>query len=247
MPWFKIDDGFHCHPKVLEAGNEAVGLYARCGSWVAQQLTNGFVPRSIALLYGSSKLTEALVQAGLWVAADGGWQMHDYLLYNPSKDQVEADRASNAERQKRARDRAKQGRNGVTDGVSHGASNADVTGVVTVPPTQPNPTLEAVPSGTASKSGAAKRGARISEDFSVTPDMVEWARTRCPAVNGRRETEKFVNYWMSASGANACKRDWKRTWQNWMMSADDHLPRHLRSLPGGQSDSPWASGKSRFA
>lgn len=28
---------------------------------------------------------------------------------------------------------------------------------------------------------------------------------------------KFKNYWLSASGAKAAKKDWKRTWQNWYM------------------------------
>lgn len=134
MPWFKIDDGFHCHPKVLEAGNEAVGLYARCGSWASQQLTNGFVPTSIALLYGGRELAAALVDVGMWVPVDGGWLMHDYLDYNPSKDQVQADRAAAAERQKRARERAKAARDakeaayarhGVTHGVTTGVTDGD--------------------------------------------------------------------------------------------------------------------------
>lgn len=140
MTWFKLDDGFHCHPKVLEAGNEAIGLYVRCGSWVSQQLTDGFVPTSIALLYGGRDLAEALVGANLWTPVTGGWQMHDYLTYNPSKDQVQADRHAAAERQKRARERAKaareakqaaaQGGHGVTNDDSHASSHA-VTHAVT--------------------------------------------------------------------------------------------------------------------
>jgi len=138
MSWFKIDDGFHCHPKVLEAGNEAVGLYARCGSWVSQQLTNGFVPTSIALLYGGRELAAALVEARMWIPVDGGWLMHDYLVYNPSKDQVRADRAAAADRQKRARERAKAAReakeaawarNGVSHGVTTGVTDTDSHGV----------------------------------------------------------------------------------------------------------------------
>jgi len=138
MTWFKLDDGFHCHPKVLEAGNEAVGLFSRCGSWSSQQLTNGFVPTSIALLYGGRDLVAALVEAGLFVPVDGGWVMHDYLDYNPSKDQVQADRAAAADRQKRARERAKAAReakesawarhavtHSVTHGVTTGVTDAD--------------------------------------------------------------------------------------------------------------------------
>lgn len=130
MTWFKIDDGFHCHPKVLEAGNEAIGLYARCGSWVSQQLTNGFVPTSIALLYGGRELAAALVEARLWIPVDGGWQMHDFLIYNPSKDQVRSDRAAAADRQKRARERAKAAREAKESAMaSHAVTHAVTTSV----------------------------------------------------------------------------------------------------------------------
>lgn len=104
MPWFKVDDGFHCHPKVLRAGNEAVGLYVRCGSYAAQQLTDGFIPEHIALLYGGDSLADALVRVGLWRRARGGWRMPDYLDYNPSKKQVLAEREKTRERVRKHRE-----------------------------------------------------------------------------------------------------------------------------------------------
>jgi len=110
MSWFKIDDGFHCHPKVLEAGNEAIGLYVRCGSYSSQQLTEGFVPRVIALMYGDTHLIDALVKVGLFKAVDGGWQIHDYGVYNPTREQVLAEREASKTRQRNARERARQAR-----------------------------------------------------------------------------------------------------------------------------------------
>jgi hypothetical protein len=137
MSWFKVDDGFHCHPKVLEIGNAGAGFYVRCGSWVSQQLTDGFVPRSIALLYGDKDLIESLVETRLWMPVDGGWQMNDYLHYNRSRGEVEADRAAAAERQKRAREKARaaraakesESRNGVSHGVTVGPSDGGSHGV----------------------------------------------------------------------------------------------------------------------
>ena len=55
MPWFKVDDGFYDHPKVLEAGNAAVGLWLRCATWSARQLTDGHVPAAIARGYGTGR------------------------------------------------------------------------------------------------------------------------------------------------------------------------------------------------
>lgn len=53
MPWFNVDDGFHCHPKVLAAGNAAMGLWARLGSYCAKYATNGVVPAAIVHAYGT--------------------------------------------------------------------------------------------------------------------------------------------------------------------------------------------------
>lgn len=66
------------------------------------------------------------------------------------------------------------------------------------------------------------RGTRIPEDFaetSVTANMVEWARTECPDVDGRRETEKFVNYWLNRTGQAALGKRWDRAWRNWLIKA----------------------------
>jgi hypothetical protein len=103
MPWFRLDDSFHSHPKVIAAGNEAIGLYVRCGTHAAQHLTDGFVGRETVTLYGDDNLAAALVRAKLWHRARGGWLIHDYLDYNPSREAVERERKAAAERQRRYR------------------------------------------------------------------------------------------------------------------------------------------------
>jgi hypothetical protein len=118
VPWFKIDEGFHSHPKVIAAGNEAVGLYVRCGAYAAEHLTDGFIPEDIAVLYGAAHtgsrrnertgkpetLAETLVKTKLWRRTRGGWRMPDYLDYNPSKEAVDKERKQAAERQRRRRE-----------------------------------------------------------------------------------------------------------------------------------------------
>jgi len=73
MPWLKVDDSLHSHPKVLAAGTTALGLWVRCGSWAAQHLTDGHVPDAVAMLYGNRAQAAALVSAGMWTVTDGGW------------------------------------------------------------------------------------------------------------------------------------------------------------------------------
>jgi hypothetical protein len=104
MPWFRLDEGFHSHPKVLKAGNEAIGLYVRCGTYAAEHLTDGFIPEQVALQYGTPALAEALVQSKLWRRVRGGWRMPDFLDYNPSKQAVDKERKQAAERQRRRRE-----------------------------------------------------------------------------------------------------------------------------------------------
>ena len=82
----------------------------------------------------------------------------------------------------------------------------------------------------------APRGRRIPDDFTVTPDMVAWARGRCPAVDGRTETEKFINHWRGKSGKDATKVDWEATWRNWMLSALDRYGPSRASPNGSTTD-----------
>ena len=78
-----------------------------------------------------------------------------------------------------------------------------------------------------------KRGTRIPDDYAdtITAEMVAWAKEKCPHVDGRLETEKFVNYWQAKAGRDACKLDWAKTWKNWMLTAEQQAPRG----PGAQN------------
>jgi len=131
MPWFRVDDGFHNHPKVLKAGTAAVGLYVRCGSYSAQQLTDGFVPSEVAAQYGSPEWARRLVDVGLWVTVDGGYRMPDFLEYNPSRAKVLAEREQKAKRQQRWREGQKGRR------VTGASTNASTTPSRDASPSRP--------------------------------------------------------------------------------------------------------------
>lgn len=92
-------------------------------------------------------------------------------------------------------------------------------------PDPPSPSkAPSEPSSRRASRAATKRGTRIPDDFQATPAMVEWARANVPEVDGRRETEKFINYWRAKSGKDATKLDWVATWRNWMLNAADRAP-----------------------
>jgi hypothetical protein len=112
MAWFRIEDSFHSHPKVKLAGNAAVGLWVRCGTWSAQYLTDGLVPTHIVGDLGKPREIEALVKARLWVPSDDGMLIPDFLDYNQSKGEVEARRKRDADRKRADREKPERGTNG---------------------------------------------------------------------------------------------------------------------------------------
>jgi hypothetical protein len=96
-----MDDSIYDDPAVSRVGTAAFGLYARCGAYVARHLLDGFVPSDIAAQYGTPDWTRKLLDAGLWETAPDGYHMPRYLVDNPSREKVEAERKRKSERQQR--------------------------------------------------------------------------------------------------------------------------------------------------
>lgn len=134
--WFKVDDNLALHPKVIAAGNAAMGLWVRAGAYCAQQLTDGFVPDHIVTALGGTRnQVRKLVEVGLWSKAKGGYLFHDWASYQPTKADVIAERERNKERQ--ARWRARRGTNAVTDTVTDSGTNGVTNPVSNAAPTRP--------------------------------------------------------------------------------------------------------------
>lgn len=120
MPWFKIDDASHSHPKFMAAGNAALGLWLRCGAYSAQHLTEGHVPAAVAKAYGTASQARKLVAVGLWhepghdctrcPQATAGYVVHDFFEggRNATRAQVEASRKGAAERAAKSREGRKE-------------------------------------------------------------------------------------------------------------------------------------------
>lgn len=107
MPWFKVDDKLHSHPKRYRAGLAAMGLWTIAGSWASDQLTDGFIPADILKALGGTKAhAKSLVDAGLWDEEPGGYRFHDWAEQNPTRADVHADRQR--ERDRKAEWRAKK-------------------------------------------------------------------------------------------------------------------------------------------
>lgn len=97
MAWFRVDDALSDHPKVLAAGNAAMGLWVRAGAWSMKHLTDGFIPETVAALLGTPREVRALVASGLWVSAEGGYRFHAWDGRQPTKEEVEERRRVRSE------------------------------------------------------------------------------------------------------------------------------------------------------
>jgi len=90
-----------------------------------------------------------------------------------------------------------------------------------------------------------KLGTRLPADFKVTPEMVAWARKNAPHVDGKRETERFIDHWSEKVGKDGRKISWIGTWRNWMRTAEDR--QGPRDRPGAlnrsqQATDDWTQG-----
>lgn len=109
MAWVKLDDHFVDHPKVVAAGPLAGFLYVAALCYANRLLTDGFIPSAqVTRLLpqnghkNGSDLAGVLCHVGLWSRVkrkEPGFQIHDFLKYQPSKRKVLRERKQTAKRQ----------------------------------------------------------------------------------------------------------------------------------------------------
>jgi hypothetical protein len=111
MAWVRVDDNLHAHPKfraAWEMDPAAVGLELLALSYAAAYLTDGeiddlFVRTWLRSAKRRTRAIDALVDAHLWVPNGSGWQIHHYLEYNDSREEIEQRRRADAARKRGAR------------------------------------------------------------------------------------------------------------------------------------------------
>ena len=114
VAWARIETSFPRNPKVValkalgRMGRDALLLHVEVLCYCREQFTDGNVFRSSArtLSYGfprAAQLIKLLVQHRLWDETADGWQVHDYLEYNPSATQIRTSMKADAERKRRER------------------------------------------------------------------------------------------------------------------------------------------------
>lgn len=87
MTWVRVDEGMTEHPKVAQLSDAAFRVYVESLCYCNRNLTDGFVPTTIAHQRTKKRAAE-LVTAGVWDIAPGGYQIHDFHDYQPTKAEV---------------------------------------------------------------------------------------------------------------------------------------------------------------
>lgn len=232
MEWVKLSTRYYLDTAVASLPDaETELLFVRSLAYSGAEETGGFIPEVIvpSLIrrrrYGAA--VEALVARSLWVPSTGDRGQPGYRITRWEDWQEELDVL--ARRRANDRERKRKQRQAERESAQVNAMSRDMSTDchVTVRTLEREEEKDkelppARPTGSLPPKGAA-RATRIPDDFTVTPEMVAWARQNVPNVDGRRETERFIDHWQAASGANARKRDWTAAWRNWMRRADDDL------------------------
>lgn len=162
-----FDDQFPIHRKVARLSDAAYRLHSSAIFWCARNLTDGVVPEEdledvCAQVRTPERFVAECVKRRLWheigtvcdsekcpaYPSNGvtnevaeGWVIHDYFDWQKTKERVKQDRAANAERQRKFRER----RNGVTENaatsenIETGQRNAVSNAVTNASVTQPSP------------------------------------------------------------------------------------------------------------
>lgn len=205
MPWFRVDDSFCDHPKVLALSasphcHEALALWLMAGTWSAKHLENGAVPvMAVKRLGASVEAAEALVECGLWLGSEAeGYRFRNWSKYQPTSAEVKAKRKANNDRVKRHRQRK-------SNASQPPPSNGDVTHYKQEPeqrayappvPTRPDPTHSSLRSeeSRGGLSGSARYVRQAFAERFASARAVPWSHAKYTS-----ELEQ-VGGWLSQLG-----------------------------------------------
>lgn len=214
MTWFKVDDSFWSHPKVMGLSDEAIAMWVRAGSYACQHLTDGAIMSRVTHALGTRGAAEELVAAGLWARADDGYIFHDWGEYQETSVDVKKRRDQWKERQKRARKKAN-----VTQGVTRESLSP-----IPIP----------IPVNTTSKD-VVSRAKALPPDWEPTEAHHRIANER--GVNISVEVEKLRD-WATSKGEK--RKDWDATFRNWLRNASPAQPDYARSKVSQRLDGAYA-------
>ena len=232
MPWFKVDDAFHGHPKVMELSPAAVGIWTLAGSWCANYLTDGEIKLPIARRLGADDaMIQELVDADLWIDVGGAYQFKDWAEYQPLKEEVMAERNAARDRMKAVRAKKK----GVerspeqpanvqpNDTGTFGGTSEEVrvTPSLSLSLSLPDP----------SKPGGSRKKPAITIPASWAPNEAHTDYAKAEGINITFQAERFRTH---AEANDRRIANWDAAFKNWLLKAERTTTKPAASSPWNQ-------------
>jgi hypothetical protein len=157
MSWARFDDRYHDNRKVKRAWRrhgKAVGLHAMSVTYCAMHETDGvvdaeWIEEKLPSRKEREAVLEVLVEVGLFVAKnDGDFEVKDYLEFNHSRAEAEAQREAKATRQRKWRETQRRPSRDASTDASTGRHGVAAPETVPRPdPTRPDPIPPSPPRG----------------------------------------------------------------------------------------------------
>lgn len=216
MPWFRVDDGLFLHQKIIKAGNAAMGLWLRAGSWSAHHLTEGFIPDSVIEVLGTGTQRNKLTKVGLWTEVEGGCQFHEWNERQPTRDEVADQRAVWTDRKRKSR--AKLLGNSAENSAARPArasenlessASSQVSGMSHAPVTAPLPFPSLPIEEQETPTGSLARSPRRSR--AVQPpllDVVTSPSPPAPAAAEKARGSRLAEDWRPTEATITWSREW---------------------------------------
>jgi hypothetical protein len=243
MGWAKFDDKYLTNRKIMQAGLEARALHQASIIYCAGELTDGLIPGGVIFklcalsdIVNVESTVDRLVELNLYEKTDAGYMVHDYLDYNPSREQVLKTRAVRAEAgarggKQKASNLLEVGQTFATNMTKQNSTpsrtpspspliSKDLTGDDPIEGEERASAQPAPPESTSSSSSSdSSRATSFPANFKITPEMEVWAARNLPELDVGPATDE----WEASMRANREKHrytDWKNAWFAAMRKAD---------------------------
>jgi hypothetical protein len=248
-PGFNVDLGFYDSEEVLSIPRKiraaAVGVWALCGSYSANKLSDGYVSTEALRDRGCTPAIRAALMATrpepLWTDAHaGGIQFTRWAKWQRTSEEVKAYRDADAERKRRARE-AKKAASTSDDSEMSGRTPDGLSQPVRSDSGTPKAETE-TKTETKRKTPAPKgaNGCRIEPDWMPSQKTIDQMREEFPHLTSEDLNQinvEFIDYWISIPGARGRRSDWDATWRNRVRDISSRRPNgRASSQPVATSD-----------
>jgi len=218
---FTLD--FADSPKIAPLTDAAFRTLVEMTLHSRRKLDDGFVDARIAERKWKKRAIDELLRNDVTnpslSVVDGGYMIHDFDEHQQTRADIEKKRSA-----------------GALGGQASAQARAQADGEAK---SKLITETESETVSSTKKQAAPKRGTRVPDDFTITPQMRSWAATEVPHVDLDKKLPEFIDFWRGVPGKGGVKIDWVATWKNGMRKQEEFALRD-------QARNPQAAPRKRY-